>query len=51
MSKEAYKYKRQALCAAKDLCYPESVILRLKSAETEGEIERIMKTARLNMED
>lgn len=46
MSRETYNYKRQAICAAKQLCYPENVILRLQSAQTEIEIERIMNTAR-----
>ena len=51
MSREAYNYKRQAIATAKDLFYPQSVILRLQSAETESEIARIMKTAREKMED
>ena len=46
MSREAYNYKRQAIATAKDLFYPQSVILRLQSATTENEIARIMKTAR-----
>ena len=46
MSREAYNYKRQAIKIAKDLFYPQSVILRLQSATTESEICRIMKTAR-----
>lgn len=46
MSREAYNYKRQAIATAKDLCYSQSVILRLKKATTESEIARIMKTAR-----
>ena len=46
MSREAYNYKRQAIATAKDLFYPQSVILRLQSATTESEIARIMKTAR-----
>lgn len=41
-------YKRQAIAAAKQLCYPEAVILRLKSATTDSEIARIMRTAREN---
>ena len=51
MSREAYNYKRQAIAAAEDLFYPNSVILRLQSATTESEIARIMKTARERMED
>lgn len=46
MSREAYNYKRTAIKTAKDLFYPQSVILRLQSATTEIEIARIMKTAR-----
>ena len=46
MSREMYNYKRKAIRTAKDLFYPESVILRLQSATTESEIARIMKTAR-----
>ena len=51
MSREAYNYKRQAITIAKQLFYPQSVILRLQSATTENEIARIMKTAREKMED
>ena len=51
MSREAYNYKRTAIATAKDLFYPQSVILRLQSATTESEITRIMKTARERMED
>ena len=51
MSRETYNYKRQAIRTAKDLFYPQSVILRLQSAETESEIARIMKTAREKMEE
>ena len=51
MSKETYNYKRQAITIAKQLFYPQSVILRLQSATTENEIARIMKTARERMED
>lgn len=46
MSRETYIYKRQAIRTAKDLLYPQSVILRLQSATTESEICRIMRTAR-----
>ena len=46
MSRETYNYKRTAIRAAKDLFYPQSVILRLQSATTENEICRIMRTAR-----
>ena len=46
MSRETYNYKRQAIVTARELFYPQSVILRLQSATTEIEIARIMKTAR-----
>ena len=46
MSRETYNYKRTAIKTAKDLFYPESVMLRFQSATTESEIARIMKTAR-----
>ena len=46
MSKETYTYKRKAISAAKQLFYPQSVILRLQAATTESEICRIMNTAR-----
>ena len=51
MSREAYNYKRTAIKTAKELFYPNSVILRLQSATTESEIARIMKTTRERMED
>lgn len=46
MSNEAYKYKRQAIAAAKDLCHPGTVIICLKAAKTEREIVSIMENAR-----
>ena len=46
MSKETYIYKRQEIAAARELCYPETIILRLHSATTDSEIARIMRTAR-----
>lgn len=46
MSKETYNYKRKAISAAKDLCYPKNVIDKLQAATTDIEIERIMSTAR-----
>ena len=51
MSRGAYNYKRTAIKTAKELFYPQSVILRLQSATTESEIARIMKTARERMEE
>ena len=46
MSREVYNYKRTAIKTARELFYPQSVILRLQSATTESEIARIMRTAR-----
>ena len=46
MSRETYNYKRTAIKTAKELFYPQFVILQLQSATTESEIARIMKTAR-----
>ena len=46
MSKEAYNYKREAIRAAKELCYSAEVIAALKLAKTEAEVCRIMTTAR-----
>ena len=51
MSRGAYTYKRTAIKTARELFYPQSVILRLQSATTESEIARIMKTARERMEE
>ena len=51
MSKEDYKYKRQAISAARQLCYPDYIITKLRSAQTESEICRIMSTARNRTED
>ena len=39
-------YRKRALRACKDFGYPEEVYSRVKRAKTEGEIERIMHTAR-----
>lgn len=46
MSREEYNYKREILRAARQLCYPASIIERLKQATTETELTRIMHTAR-----
>lgn len=46
MSRTTYNYKRKAISVAKDLCYSDEIISRLKSAQTEAEITQIMKTAR-----
>lgn len=47
----ADNYKQQAIRAAKDLCYGEEVIRRIKNAKSDVEIERIMATARKQMKD
>lgn len=39
-------YRRGALKAAKELCYGDEVIRRIKNAKTSDEISRIMRTAR-----
>lgn len=44
-----WKYKRQAMTAAKQLGYGDAVILRVKASNSVIEIDRIMRTARLNM--
>lgn len=46
MSRADYTYKRNAIQAAKDLCYGEKVIAQLKNAKTESEISTIMCKAR-----
>lgn len=46
MSKERYN----AVRIAKQLCYSETVIEKIKSATTESEITRILHTAREAME-
>lgn len=43
------RIKREAINIAKDLCYPDAVIKRLKRATSENEITRIMQTARERM--
>ena len=39
-------YRKQAMTAAKDLCYGNEVIEKIKAAENDAEIERIMNNAR-----
>lgn len=46
MNKTEPTYKKQAIKAAKELRYGETIINRLKEADTDGEIERIMIGAR-----
>lgn len=46
MPYEEYKYKRQAISAARDLGYSDEVISQLRKATCEAQIERIMRMAR-----
>lgn len=46
MSREMYNYKRSAIKAANELCYPKEIIDKLEEAKTESEIARIMRNAR-----
>ncbi len=46
MSREIYDYKRYAIKAARELDYPTEIISRLRIAQSETEIEKIMVTAR-----
>ena len=39
-------YRKQAMTAAKDLCYGNEVIEKIKAAKNDAEIERIMNMAR-----
>ena len=39
-------YRKQAMIAAKDLCYGNEVIEKIKAAKNDAEIERIMNTSR-----
>ena len=49
MCQTDWKYKRQAMTAAKQLGYGDTVISRVKASNSVIEIDRIMRTARLNM--
>lgn len=46
-----WEYKAEAIIAAKELGYPKEVIKRLKKAESDAEIERIMVSARKKLPD
>jgi hypothetical protein len=46
MSKEVWKYKRQAMTAARQLGYSETILNALHKAMTEEEVYRIMNNAR-----
>ena len=39
-------YRKQAIIAAKDLCYGNKIIEKIKAAKNDAEIERIMNTSR-----
>lgn len=41
-------YKKEALKAAKELCYGDEIKKKIKEAKTDEEIERIMASARKN---
>lgn len=40
------QYKKEALEAARDLCYSREVINKIREAKSDNEISRIMKSAR-----
>ena len=46
MKEPLKKYKKDALRAAKDLCYPEEVLDRIRNATRQIDIEHIMYDAR-----
>jgi hypothetical protein len=46
MSRETYNYKRAAIKAAKELCYPVEIITQLQKATQDSDISRIMRNAR-----
>lgn len=47
---EFTQHRCKMMKAAKDLCYSEAVIERIKEAETEAEISQIMRNARIKQE-
>ena len=49
MSEFEDNYKKRAMIAAKELCYDNEVIEKIKESKSIAEIERIMNTARKNM--
>ena len=42
-------YKKRAMIAAKELCYDNEVIEKIKVSKSIAEVERVMNTARKNM--
>lgn len=49
MCQTDWKYKRQAMSAAKQLGYGDATVERIKASNSVNEIARIMTTTRLNM--
>ena len=49
MSEFEENYKKRAMIAAKELCYDNEVIEKIKESESIAEIERVMNIARKNM--
>ena len=49
MSDFEESYKKRAMIAAKELCYDNEVIEKIKVSKSIAEIERVMNTARKNM--
>ena len=47
---EFWQHKRKMVRAAKDLCYSKDVIEQIEAAETDDEISRIMRNARIKQE-
>ena len=47
--KKEDNYRKQAIIVAKDLCYGNEVIEKIKASKSIAEIERVMNTARKNM--
>ncbi len=45
--KELKSKKEDAISTARDLVYPEEIISKIRSANSEGEIYRLMHTARM----
>ena len=48
---EFWQYKRKMMQAARDLLYGEDVVAQIEQAETDDEITKIMRTARLAGEE
>ena len=48
MSEFEENYKKRAMIAAKELCYDNEVIEKIRTSKSVAEIERVMNTARKN---